>query len=243
LRPHFIKSTGTVGGDPSFLMALAGTPLFERMQATGRLVDGKEEQGIERQKIETNIYYLLDKGFWADGFMKFIDSFNHYSFQYARFMRYIELIRDKGYYSPMDSSGYASPWPYLKLQISQKPYRKMLFKRIRYLLHPARTFILIKALVGGRVRSPQSKSDFFSVFFYWVYAWTNLALKYEGLSKEDFRLHSVDEDFDRSRLIVASNEEKIAEMENLHGIKASNQKKYTDRALLELVNKSNDASD
>ena len=232
---EFIKNTGTIGGDPSFLTALAGTPLFERMRATGRLVEEKGEKGIERRKIETNIHYLLDKDFLARGFLYFVDSFCNQSFQYQRFMRHIGLMREKNHYVPMRSSGYASPWPYLKLQISNKNYRNMLFRRIFYLLHPVRTFAMAKAVVVGRIHSPQNMTDFFSSFFYWVYAWTNMAMKYEGLTLEDFRLQSVSDDFDRSKLIAAPDKQKEVELEQIHGTKVSNQRRFTDRALLDLM--------
>jgi hypothetical protein len=48
-------------------------------------------------------------------------------------------------------------------------------------------------------------------------------------------LHSVDEDFDRSQLIPETHEDKIIELEQVYGVKASKQKKFNDQALLELA--------
>ena len=62
-----------------------------------------------------------------------------------------------------------------------------------------------------------------------------MAMKYEGLTLEDFRLQSVSDDFDRSKLIAAPDKQKEVELEQIHGTKVSNQRRFTDRALLDLM--------
>ena len=41
----------------------------------------------------------------------------------------------------------------------------------------------------------------FSIFQFWLFAWTNAILKYEGLTDVDFDIESVPPDFDRAMIL------------------------------------------
>ena len=161
-------------------------PSCRRIGKPAEIVDCRVENSAECGAAGVFAFSGINQDFWSRGFVEFIDKFNGHRFQFDRFMSHIGLVRDRGNYVPMNSSGYASPWPYVKLQISNKAYRYLLLKGLRYLLKPTRALTLAKAFVQGRRHSPQGWSDFLSVYFYWIYTWTNLALKYEGLGEEDF---------------------------------------------------------
>jgi radical SAM superfamily enzyme YgiQ (UPF0313 family) len=191
----FFTDVGLIGGDPSFLMALSGTPLYRRMTQTGRLVERDEEVTV-RKKIETNIRYLQDPTFLKEGFVDFISRYTAPGFQYDRFKKHIDLIMDSGTFVPIDGVGYGSPLEYLKLQIKERNNRNMFLLRIAYLMRKPSTFWAV--LKGWWLVKKSSKrlKGLDTHFNYWVYVWTNIGLKYWGLKVDDFDIHSVDEDFD-----------------------------------------------
>ena len=139
----FLVGSGVIGGDPSFLMALPGTPLFERIQRAGRLVG--QAEGVVRAKIQTNIRYLLDADLLVQGFMRFVESYTQPEFQYARFKSLINIIATSGEYIPAKGPGYGSPLPYLRLQLRYRRYARWLFRRIRFMLgRPSNVWAALK---------------------------------------------------------------------------------------------------
>lgn len=230
----FLKKTGSIGGDPSFLTALAGTPLYARMEKSGRLIE-RTEEAIERKKIATNIRYLQDKDFLVRGFIRFVKIFNKPDYQYTRFKNHVDLIIKDANFIPIAASGYASPLPYLQKQIRNFSYMAMLGKRILFLLRFDRFWTVCKAwwLVNFR----HSKVSGLSAhLFYWLYVWTNMVLKYKGLKENDFCLHSVGKDFHRPDLLQAaqlSGTERLTSQKE--GTKADLQSRYTRQALQQLV--------
>ena len=197
---EFICDTGLIGGDPSFLMALPGTPLYARMKRTNRLTNTDDEPTV-REKITTNIRYLQDTDMLSEGFLDFIHRYTRGNYQFKRFQNHIQSITSSGNFIPVEGTGYASPKEYLRLQFKNSANRKMLFLRIGYLLR--NPLALIAALRGRLLilRYAKTHPGLGLHFNYWVYVWTNIALKYLGLEKRDFRLHSVDADFDISTLL------------------------------------------
>jgi len=229
----FLAESGIIGGDPSFLMALPGTPLFDRMKRTGRLVVGDE--GVARRKIQTNIRYLQDSRFLVTGFIQFIETYTSAQFQYARFKRLLEIIEERGTYVPVTGPGYGSPLPYFKLQLRYPRYLKMLLRRVWFMLRrPANLWAVLKAYVVLR-RSVRAYPGLGAHFFYWVYAWTNIALKYEGLREEDFALHTVGRDFDVARLAPVALTQESRNSQIRDGIKVDAQARFTNRALRRLL--------
>jgi radical SAM superfamily enzyme YgiQ (UPF0313 family) len=228
---EFLIETGTIGGDPSFLTALPGTPLFARMRRTGRLVE-RDAEVTTREKITTNILYLQDAEFLANGFIRFMKAYTSPKFQLARFRRHLEVISQSENFVPNDGVGYGSPREYLKLQLKDPANRKYFMARIGYLLYRPTNFI---AALRGWWLMKQYSRRFPGLginFNYWVYVWTNMGLKYWGLKRGDISLRSVDADFDISSLIEA---EPVAVETSADGPKAGHQARYTDRALKALV--------
>ena len=230
---EFLVKAGIIGGDPSFLMALPGTPLFDRMQRTGRLV--ASEEGVTRKKIRTNIHYLQDAKFLTKGFLHFIDCYTSAEFQYARFKRLIEVITTSGRYIPVAGPGYGSPLPYLKLQLRVPGYAKMLLRRIFFLMtRPSNVWALLKALILVG-RNLGKYPGLGAHYYYWVYVWTNIALKYQGLKEDDFALHSVDRDFEVAKLAPVELTEENRRSQEQDGVKVEAQARFTNQALTRLV--------
>jgi radical SAM superfamily enzyme YgiQ (UPF0313 family) len=227
----FLAESGIIGGDPTFLTAMPGTPLFERMQRTGRLVES-EDGG--RRKLRTNIRYLQDKAFLARGFVRFIASYTSASFQYARFAKLLTIVRTSGCYVGVSRTGYGSPLPYLRMQLRHRRYLKMLLARIRLLAK--RPSWLWAVLKGGALawRHRRECPDAAAYFFYWVYWWTNIALKYDGLRQDDLALHSVGRDFDRTQLALAQASAESRRRQAHAGVKVEAQLRFTTRALKRL---------
>lgn len=232
----FMQRTGMIGGDPSFLMALPGTPLFERMKRTGRLVHD-EEMPTVREKITTNIRYLQDADQLTRGFLDFLSRYNSATYQYARFRRHLEIISDSPNFIAVGGGGYGSPLEYLKLQMKDADNRAMFFKRLGFVLtHPSALWAALRARAALGKLSAKHKG--LGIHFnYWFYVWTNLVLKYDGLNPSDFELHSVDPDFNMSRLLESPNNPEQASGDTTRGdTKVSHQQRYTNRALERLVN-------
>lgn len=230
----FLSETGTIGGDPSFLTALAGTPLYARMKKSGRLVEF-EEGAIERKKIMTNIRYLRDKDFLANGFVQFTRNFTNAHYQFSRFQKHVALMAENSRFIPVKDSGYASPWPYLKQQIKNFHFLSLLVQRIFYLLRPDRFWFVLKAWFLTKKYSARVPS-LSPHLFYWLYVWTNMVLKYKGLKPSDFSIHCVDKNFDRSGLALAAMPSK-EEIEESHreGVKMEIQHRFTHQALQQLA--------
>lgn len=201
---EFIEDNGLIGGDPSFLMALPGTPLYRRMQNSGRLVD--RDECTVRRKIETNILYLHDKEFLINGFIGFVREYCSASYQLRRFRRHLEIVAESQILVESDDIGFGSPWKYLALQIGHLGNLGMLWRRLVFLLSkPANLMVVLQ---GWRlVRRLSGRRSGLDIHFrYWLYVWTNIALKYQGLAAEDFLLSSVGRDvrIDADRLGVHS---------------------------------------
>jgi radical SAM superfamily enzyme YgiQ (UPF0313 family) len=238
----FMERTGMIGGDPSFLMALPGTPLFQRMKRTGRLIEDEQTPTI-RMKITTNIRYLQDSDRLADGFMRFLARYNSPAFQAARFDRHLDNIINSGNFVPIDGVGYGSPVEYVKMQIGDADNRRMFFRRIGFLLlNPRALMAGLKA--RWRVAKLSSEHGDLGIHFnYWFYVWTNIVLKYAGLRRDDFELHSVDAEFDYEILVADKATPGELPKPNIArgDTKDAHQKRYTDQALQQLVEEHTEA--
>jgi hypothetical protein len=95
------------------------------------------------------------------------------------------------------------------------------------------TWAVLKAFVLVR-RSLDEHPGLGAHFFYFFYAWTNIALKYEGLREEDFALHSVERDFDVARLAPVEPTVESLSSQVKDGIKVETQARFTNRALKRL---------
>jgi len=230
----FMERTGTIGGDPSFLMALPGTPLFERMRRTGRLVQDESKATI-RMKITTNIRYLQDPDTLANGFMYFLSKYNSPKFQLARFRRHLNVIAESPNFIAVEGGGYASPMAYLRMQFQNPENRRMFLRRIGYLCVNPKA--LIATLLGRfeLARLGRRRKGLAIHFNYWFYVWTNMVLKYDDLRRDDIILHGVGTDFDYGMLVVDADRDNASPTRTATGVKDTHQRRYTDRALRRLA--------
>ena len=111
----------------------------------------------------------------------------------------------------------------------------MLLRRIAFLLSkPGNVRAVLKGFWLFR-KHMRRYNGLGAHFFYWVYAWTNIALKYRGLKESDFELHSVGEEFDIAKLAPIEPALRAREEGSKHRVKTEAQARYTNRALNELV--------
>jgi radical SAM superfamily enzyme YgiQ (UPF0313 family) len=204
----FIVSTGLIGGEPAFLSALAGTPLYSRLKKSGRLIEGGEDEVVLRKggvgldlSIESNIRYLQPAEFLTKGVLDFFRTYLDADWQYARYKRHLEILDDGNFVPAPDTTGYASPVKYFKFQLVDPTNRKMLIRRIMWILkRPSVLWAILKARALTRSYAKRYPGLGFA-FNYWIYVWTNMGMKYENLREEHVHLCSVGPDFDFSSLV------------------------------------------
>jgi radical SAM superfamily enzyme YgiQ (UPF0313 family) len=235
-----LSRTGIIGGDPSFLTALPGTPLMARMKRQGRLIDDGEEATV-RAKITTNIRYIQDAKFLVDGFRRFISAYTKADYQLERFRIHVENIVKSGNFVPIEGVGYGSPMEYLKLQLRDPKNRKMLLFRLLYLLHKPQNLIAVIKARNIAKKAAQNGFELDINFNYWAYVWTNIGLKYWGLKESDFDVNSVNENFDFKTLLGDETEipESSIETRKRGDVKSSQQARFTNQALEKLVKERN----
>ncbi len=230
----FWKETGVLGVDPSFLTAPGGTPLYARMKRGGRLIE-REAGAVARHKIMTNIRYLLNKDFLVNGFTTFVKDFTEAAYQFELFKSHVELAVKGSTFVAIEAHPYAAPLPYLKTQLQSVESLRRLGCIARYLLRPDRVWVAFKAWVLVR-KCARRAPGLSAQMYYWLHAWVNMALKYEGLTPADFALHSVDADFDRAQLLTdAELSAQDKEQNRKDGIKVDEQQRYTQQALQKIA--------
>jgi radical SAM superfamily enzyme YgiQ (UPF0313 family) len=233
----FVVETGLVGGDPSFLMAMPGTPLWERMKRTGRLVE-PEEAGTARSKIATNVRYLLGERLLASGFVTFIRDLTSARTQWARFRNHVALLARSD--SFVGSGGRDAPttrWRlvrFLRLQLASRSTRRTIWLRTAYLARrPTRLLTVIAGWLLTK-RFSRGGRDLSLHWQLWVYLWTSVGLRYSGLRERDLALHSVGEGFDVSALLDPRAPDVPADRLS-GGAKARLQMRHTHEGLRRLV--------
>jgi hypothetical protein len=195
----YLEGEGILGGDPSFLSALPGTPLFERRRPTGRLVEEEGAGVVVRRKIATNVRYVMDAGAAREGFIRFVRGFTSARSQLARFQAHVRRIAESARYVPVTSVKGRGGLRYLARQLAAREARRLLAWRFAFLLHPVRLVALARALVAV-ARVGRARPGLGDHFLFWAYTWTNLALKYRALAPADFALHDVGPGFDARTL-------------------------------------------
>lgn len=237
-----ILESGLIGGDPTFLLALPGTPLYARMKRTGRLVEhdqSGETIALHQErisKVESNIRYLQPKEFLIKSFMDFIKKFTNSRIMYARFRKHVSIIMESDCFVPVHSVGYGSLPEYLKFQCSSPANFKMFCKRIGRLLEPGNLIVIVKAyllVLRHRFRYKGLKNH----FTFWLFLWSNLIMKYHGLKEEDFKVHSIECDYDLGQIWRDTHHKDSALLPNGRNgdnVKVSDQAKATRKAMLRL---------
>ncbi|TAK16404.1 MAG: radical SAM protein [Acidobacteria bacterium] len=189
-----VLESGLLGGDPTFLIALPGTPLHARMKRTGRLIEHRDDTTLalheERvSKVESNIRYLQPREFLIAGFMDFVRRFTDAGYMRRRFVTHVAIMRDQRFV-PDHALGYGSLPEYLKFQLSSAGNFGRMVKRGALFLRPDRLYTVLVGLwlVWRHRRTIPGLRHHFSI---WVFLWSNLLLKYAGLTAADFKIQSV----------------------------------------------------
>lgn len=231
----FLEQTGLLGGDPGFLSALPGTPLFERMKRTGRLVE-RAAHASERHKVSTNVRYLRNPRALAEGFTAFMARFTSADHQLRRFERHLELIVQSADFVAQPGVGLGSLGSYLRGQLGHAAKRRMLFARAMLVLsEPASLYALIRGFLAFR-RAERTRPGLGVHFYFWAYFWTNLALKYRGFTADDCELHGAASTFDLAELARDAEAalENVIQLDPVRS-KARQQLAHTSRALAALA--------
>ncbi len=194
-----IKKSGLLSGDPSFLTALPGTPLYRRMDLSKRLrnnedlISSASTGGI---KYQTNIKYLQDKDDFVYGFLKFIQTYIDGKFQFQRLDSFVNSLNNSNFIKLRSSSG--GFLNALSFVFKNPRSLVMLFKRaIIFSKNPIRLYFALR----GLLLIIRSKHNLINQFMFWLFSWSNYVIKYSDLKYEDFDLDCVAEDFDYAEII------------------------------------------
>jgi radical SAM superfamily enzyme YgiQ (UPF0313 family) len=193
-----MAKAGLISGDPSLLVALPGTPLYRRMQLSGRLRNNKNSLG--GYKYCTNIRYLMPRSELVAGFRFFVKRFAQGAYQYERLKAFLDNL-GRGHYVPLQSEGYGRLGKFVTMVFKNASARKLLLQRLsRIAASPDVAWTTLRALVLTLSRS-RRHPQISGVFQFWLFSWTNVLLKYESLSDADFDIESVPPEFDRSLIL------------------------------------------
>ncbi len=193
-----LLASGLISGDPSLLTALPGTPLYRRMQLSGRLRQNKHSLG--GYKYCTNIRYLMPREQLVRGYQVFVTRFCQGDYQYQRFKSFLDNL-DRGNYIPLMTPGYGSLGTYIAMVFKSPSAIKMLAQRLFNIVScPDAVWAILRATWLLLSRSRRHKG-LLGIFQFWLFAWTNSTLKYEGLTDADFDIESVPPDFDRALIL------------------------------------------
>jgi radical SAM superfamily enzyme YgiQ (UPF0313 family) len=225
-----LRESGLLSGDPSLLTALPGTPLFRRMKLAGRL--RQVRYGLGGFKYQTNFRYLMPKESMINGYRHFINQYNRGNYQYQRLATYMEVIAQSGTFIPLDHGGYGEIGRFLSMVMrSRRAMLQLLTRGLKFCLRPSNLFHALRGLfLMFRYRGIEGR---FAYYQFWLFAWSNSVLKYQGLSWEDFDLESVDADFKISD-VIPSDYERTAD-EPIPSNKTEAQLRATSRQLRALV--------
>ena len=195
-----LTDAALLSGDPSLLTALPGTPLYRRMKLSGRLRDVRF--GLGGYKYQTNIRYLLPKRRMIDGYKHFVEVFTDGAYQYARLKAFFDLQLE-GRHIPIEGQGFGNTGLFLKMVFKNWRALLQLTKRmLRFSMKPARVFYALKGFAMAFSHRRQVP-NWFGYFQFWLFAWTNAALKYLRLGDRDFDIESVPADFDIRGILPA----------------------------------------
>ncbi len=192
-----ILTSGLISGDPTLLTALAGTPLYKRMQLAGRLREGKVALG--GHKYSTNIKYLRPKSRIINDYVYFVRTFNSSHFQLTRYRSFLDCLKPQSIGSVgKNSSGYISPGKILRLVFSSKSAFTHMLKRLaKFLSSPSRVLAIFYALF----LTLRSRYGSMAHFSFWVFNWSNSLIKYDGISKKDFNIESLEGEIKASHIL------------------------------------------
>jgi radical SAM superfamily enzyme YgiQ (UPF0313 family) len=193
-----LLASGLISGDPSLLTALPGTPLYRRMQLSGRLRPNKHSLG--GYKYCTNVRYLMPRAQLVRGYQAFVTRFCRGDYQYQRFKTFLDNL-DRGRYIPLMTPGYGSPVAYLSMVCKSPHALTMLARRLWNIASRPDALWAVGRAIGLLLARSRRHQRLLGIFQFWLFAWTNAILKYEGLTDADFDVESVPPDFDRALIL------------------------------------------
>ncbi len=234
-----LQESGLLSGDPNFLTALPGTPLYRRMQLSNRLrstSDLSSSTSTGGVKHITNIRYLIPKEKLIAGFISFVKTFNKGSYQLRRLKIYFKSLDQNNNYIPLQKGnpGFASLGSSLSILLKDKLGLKQLFKRlISFSKRPANLFYALFALLFVTFKFKYRGR--FNHFRFWLFAWSNYVMKYSSISENDFDIDSVGEDFNIEDIVPSTY--MTTATEDIPSNKIDAQLKSTVKGLQEFINK------
>ncbi len=185
----------------------------------------------------------MDAQWLASGFVRFVEDLTSASTQWSRFRRHVDLLRDSERFvapegAPIGRADAAAR--FLSLALSG-PGRKTVWRRMTYLLKEPRRAGAVLAGWWLTKKAARQGRDLGLHFYFWVYAWTSVGLRYRGLRAEDLSLHSVAADFDVASLAEADDVRADVQVDRLSGarVKDALQARYTRQALARLAGSGN----
>lgn len=226
-----ILKSGLISGDPNWLTALPGTPLFRRMKLAGRLrYELSTHGGI---KYQTNIRYLLSRRELIDGFRRFVRRYLDGAFQYERFRAYLNNLESENFIG-VEGSGFGNLLLFLRLAVGDSRGLAQMSRRLAlFLMSPTTVYYALKGLLLTLSRRRITRR--FGYFQFWIFAWTNAMFKYLGVRDEQFDIASVPEGF-RPEDILPAGYQETAE-EKIPKQKIADQLRTTSAQLKQLISR------
>jgi len=190
-----IQESSLLSGDPSFLTALPGTPLYRRIKLSGRLRDFRDTHGMGGYKYQTNIKYLLSEEIMINGFKKFVRGYTDGRYQYSRLLGYFNLLKNEGNFVPKKGGSFGNLPLFLKMLIKNpQAILQLILRLFLFSKNPANIYWAFK---GALLAFKQPRYiGALGYFQFWFFTWTNAVLKYKNTSDGEFDIESVGEEFD-----------------------------------------------
>ncbi len=181
-----LEQSGLLSGDPSFLVALPGTPLYRRMALAGRL---RDKTAHNHHRKSSNIRFLLPRQKLVDGYLRFVTADLDGRHRYARLARFLDTL-EQGRYVPISGEGFGSLGAIGRALTDNPAAARQLLGRLEaFADSPARLswamrgvlLALSKRGIPGRMRYLQ----------FWLFAWSNAVLQYRDLTGGDLDLEGL----------------------------------------------------
>jgi len=233
-----VKS-GLLTGDPSLLYALPGTPLYMRMKLANRLLklDGTSES---RQKISSNMLYLLPKKTLVDGWISFSKTINSPEFNRKRYVNYIKNIKANSNYIPTVGSGFGSIKTFLSNLLLDADGRNLLIKRVMVIFKSIKNIKTLVTVLLYTYTQRKVIPGVFNYFKFWVYAWSNSLIRYRDIKPTDFNINSLERGY-KIEDVIPTDYENIIYEEDIPESKVRAQRRSTIKTLKKLFENKNES--
>jgi hypothetical protein len=134
-----------------------------------------------------------------DGYCDFVSRFTKGAFQYSRLKNFMDNL-ENGNYIPLQGGGYISYGDAFKIIVRSPTALMQILKRLIVFSWPLSNYYwFFKAAL--MVMSHTRISNRMGYLRVWFALWTNVLLRYKGISEKDFDIDSVSKDFDFSSLV------------------------------------------